>query len=130
MVHDWFISLSTMGMMRQKFPTPYSAIFGDYDGYVVIGKDHPYFNEGTNNISVEIHGGLTYDSYGILCQLPELKQEYATEDYRIIGFNTAHSGDSIEKWTKERTEKETCKLYGQLYMAYIKKKKDDNRTEC
>lgn len=56
--------------------------------------------------SLDVNGGITYNDWG--------NGELAPKDWWVFGFDTAHSGDTIEKWPKEAVEAETKRLYCQL----------------
>ena len=69
-----------------------------YDRLYYLFKDRP------NQISV--NGGLTYSNFG--------DGEHAPKNWWVFGFDTAHLGDTIEKWPKEAVEAETKRLFCQL----------------
>jgi hypothetical protein len=54
---------------------------GNWNGYVILPKNHQYDGENYDNIPVNVHGGLTYSN-----------QELSGW---VIGFDTAHVGDFI-----------------------------------
>ena len=80
------------------------------NGYVAIPPNHCLYGKGENSHSISskirIHGGLTYAQHG--------DGENAPKDWWVFGFDTAHFGDTIEKWPKEAVEAETKKLFCQL----------------
>ena len=75
------------------------------NGYVVIPKGHPLFkmeyDEIDEEVNIRIHGGLTFSG-------PMKGHDW------VIGFDTAHLGDTQEKWTKEAVQKETDFLLQQI----------------
>ena len=84
------------------------------NGYVAIPPSHPLWGLDYSSVyTIDVHGGLTYselnNSYGMFRQNPELPN-----NYWIFGFDTAHSGDTLEKWPKEAVEAETKRLFCQL----------------
>ncbi|PRY38409.1 hypothetical protein CLV58_109136 [Spirosoma oryzae] len=58
------------------------------NGYVELPEGHPWFNVHYEHIPVDIHGGLTYANF---------------EEGKgwVIGFDTAHYGDSPDNWSEE-----------------------------
>ena len=97
---------------------------GQYNGYVVVHKDHPYYGMDYDFVSVSVHGGLTFGESCTKFDVPELPDSYKTSDYWIFGFDTMHYGDTWERWTKEAVEKETARLVEQFFMAAIKKARE------
>jgi len=77
---------------------------GQYNGYVAVTKDHPWYGKDYHSVFVDIHGGLTY------------AQEDA-EGFWEFGFDTCHSGDTPERWDHEAVLKETYRLLAQIANA-------------
>lgn len=48
-------------------------------GYVIIPKDHPYYNKECGEIDIDVHGGLTYSNE------------------TTFGFDCAHFGDAKDE---------------------------------
>jgi len=68
---------------------------------------------------VEVHGGITYadsgESFTNLSGTPEGRGlNKLNEDWWIFGFDTAHAGDTMGEWTREKTLKEARKLSREL----------------
>ena len=78
------------------------------NGYVAVPKEHPCFEKEYDNIDVEVHGGLTFSASSLNGQPKE------TEGMWIIGFDCAHSRDSLSTCPKEYVEKEAESLKEQL----------------
>jgi len=82
------------------------------NGYVAVPPTHPLHlgNITQEKISLaqslDVHGGLTYNGHRYHLNVPE--------GWWVFGFNTGHSGDTIEKWPKEAVEAETKRLFCQL----------------
>jgi len=82
------------------------------NGYVAVPPTHPlYLGDVTQKKislvqSLDINGGITYSDFG--------NGQYAPKGWWVFGFDTAHFGDTIEKWPKEAVEAETKRLYCQL----------------
>lgn len=89
--------------------------FGWGNGYVLIPEGHPYYNTDYDDIDVNIHGGLTFGKI-IDDEMIEKWNELSPEDkgYYMIGFDTAHLGDSLDNWPKERVQAEAERLRDQL----------------
>ena len=80
------------------------------NGYVLIPEGHILFGEHYDviNESVDVHGGLTFSNSS------ENVDFVDCEGYWVIGFDTAHYDDTLEKWPKHRVEEETERLANQL----------------
>ena len=61
-------------------------------GYMAVPKDHPWYERNYNDISVEVHGGLTYSNkcHDVVCHMPKVDGE---DDVMWFGFDCAHSHD-------------------------------------
>ena len=91
--------------------------FGWGNGYVAVPKEHKLhgldYYEIEDIANIEVNGGLTLScSASKFNDTPELTEEF--KDYWVLGFDTAHLYDSLEKWPKEAVEKETNYLKLQL----------------
>ena len=84
------------------------------NGYVLIPENNPLHGKHYDDIHVSIHGGLTFS---------ELVDEEMAQDWGLdkedigkwcVGFDTAHSGDSLSKWSKEKVQEEAERLKIQL----------------
>ena len=93
------------------------------NGYAVIFKGHPMYGKSYNEIPIDVHGGLTF-SHDVNSlnreSFPEITDEM--KDGWMIGFDTAHYSDDMERWPKEEVKRETEHLKSQL----VKLLKDDN----
>lgn len=70
--------------------------FGAWCGYVGVPPGHPWHGRDYNDVSADVHGGLTYsrkcdESIGI-CHVPEPGEP---EDVYWLGFDCAHSCDLV-----------------------------------
>lgn len=93
--------------------TPYFTA-GWGNGYVIIpeghichGKDYDYIEHYYN---IYVHGGLTFSEWA-----KDLRQEKwlpdsveTMETDWIIGFDTAHYGDSLDRWPDENSVLAEC----------------------
>lgn len=77
--------------------------FGWGNGYVHIPLNHPWYNIDHDNIDCDIHGGLTFS-------------EMQGGEW-VIGFDTAHYMDSLERWPKEAVQAEADRLLEQVIQA-------------
>ena len=87
------------------------------NGYVVIPKGHPLhgmsYSEIEENIpELQVNGGLTFSQSAEDIQWDELPKD--CKDGWVVGFDTAHSWDTLEMWSKDNVVKETEKLRNQL----------------
>jgi hypothetical protein len=88
--------------------------FGWGNGYVCIPEGHPCYRMDYDAIhdqfDISVHGGLTFSDPS-----SELKWgEIPEGEWWIVGFDTAHYGDSIGMWPKVMVEMETKNLMRQL----------------
>lgn len=76
--------------------------FGWGNGYVALPKSHPWYRKHYDNIEdVQINGGLTFS-------------EMINEMW-VVGFDTAHSFDTLARWPKEAVQTEAdCLLFQAL----------------
>ena len=82
-------------------------------GYVIIPPGHPMHGVHYNDIPVSCHGGLTFSDSASELDWPEITEEDA--DGWVVGFDTAHIGDTLTKWTDEASViREAEKLREQL----------------
>lgn len=87
------------------------------NGYVVIPKGHPCYEKQYDTIHsdydwLEVHGGLTFSDYG---KNFKGRPKGVSADDWIIGFDTAHYGDSFAKWPDKKSVLiETNRLANQI----------------
>ena len=94
------------------------------NGYVLIPKDSILYgvDYDTLNTTIDVHAGLTYAQ-----SVQEEDHMHFTgitkEDIGkwMVGFDTAHSMDTLKNWPKERVQEEADKLLKQL-QEYEKRK--------
>jgi hypothetical protein len=77
------------------------------NGYVKISSNHPSYGKPYDEFDVMVHGGVTYSE--------EVVGDFHGSEGYWIGFDTAHSGDSTERWPKRSVLEETKELLKQLY---------------
>lgn len=82
--------------------------FGWGNGYVLIPEGHPCYGIDYNDIPVDVHGGLTFGQI-IDVQLINNWSELDTEDLGkyMVGFDTCHYQDTLERWSQEAVLYET-----------------------
>lgn len=85
-------------------PLKYKCGWGN--GYVHLPPEHPFHGVDYDEIPVEVHGGLTYAEN--------------EKGAWVVGFDTSHHGDTLEKWPMEEVEAETIRLKEQLERLYEK----------
>ena len=88
------------------------------NGYVIIPKEHPAYGLDYNDIKVSVHGGLTFakDIADIHREMPTFlpsRFKSLTEGW-VVGFDTAHCGDTLWVWSKGTVRSETNRLKRQL----------------
>jgi|ERR1700722_19801912 len=89
------------------------------NGYVIIPQGHFLHGKDYDSIDVEVHGGLTFSEKASDCKdWTDLSEE--DKEGWIVGFDTAHLGDTPENCNKEFVERETLYLKAQLE-SYVEK---------
>lgn len=85
------------------------------NGYVIIPKGHPMHGKPYDDIDVEVHGGLTFAETGKNAKeqftLPITKADF---DSWVVGFDTAHYMDTMQRWPRQAVKDETMNLKKQL----------------
>lgn len=107
-------------MKIQSFVLP--APFGGFmsagwgNGYVCLPPEHPCFGMDYDSIhdkhEIDVNGGLTFSSSA--SDLTNWEIPTGCESYWIVGFDTAHYGDTPDVWPKEAVEKEAERLAKQF----------------
>lgn len=77
------------------------------NGYVRIAESHKYYGKTYDDIDVSVHGGLTFSEF--------IKDSPNFSDGYWIGFDTAHSGDTLMFWTQDKVLEETIHLFKSIY---------------
>lgn len=93
-----------------KYPTFDPALRGRYNGYVILGKNHPF--DGTRDIigDYDVHGGITFANKLKDFNIDPYPELWAYADNWVVGFDTAHAGDNVDNWGLDKTVNETIKL--------------------
>ena len=82
------------------------------NGYVILPEEHPYYGKEYDDINVDVHGGLTFSESAKDLDWPEIDAK--DKKGWVIGFDTAHYGDSIYTWPIYKVEEELKRLAKQL----------------
>tara|TARA_R110001583_G_scaffold123825_8_gene275248 strand:+ start:340 stop:663 length:324 start_codon:yes stop_codon:yes gene_type:complete len=69
---------------------------GLYNGYITLPEGHPWFEVDLPDEAHDIHGRITYSE--------------KEGDEWVIGFDTAHAGDTPEKWPIAKVAEEAERL--------------------
>jgi hypothetical protein len=79
--------------------------FGWGNGYVAIPEGHPCHGLGYDEIharyDIDVHYGLTYASSAGTNSYLEANVEGINPTDWIVGFDTAHLGDGLDRWPNE-----------------------------
>ena len=94
--------------------------FGWGNGYALVPKAHPLHGVNYSHIELDVHGGLTYSRLVDDEIVSLFGLEDADKGYWMLGFDTAHGGDTLEEWPKEAVQKETEKLHDILVDIFNK----------
>ena len=88
-------------------PNPYLER-GWGNGYVRIPEGHEYYEKTYDDIPVAVHGGLTFGDH-----IFENSKNFS--DGYWVGFDTAHYGDTKQRWPMESVLQETIDLFKAIY---------------
>lgn len=105
---DIVLSYEEMGQKCPIYICQGTRGFGDYgwgNGYALIPEGHKYYGMGYEEIPYDAHGGLTFS------EVINEDDSHSWPEGHWIGFDTAHSGDTKEKWSKNEVLKETINLF-------------------
>lgn len=80
-------------------------------GYVVIPKDHKYYDAYYEEIEndIDVHGGLTYSGIQKVYSITKGKEELF-----VLGFDCHHSEDNIKEQNEEYVIEQCKHLIDQL----------------
>jgi hypothetical protein len=94
---------------------------GFANGYVVLPKDHPLWGLHYTAEEIEalnVHGGITFSEKvdEDMINDPKFGVDLVNEDLGswVIGFDTRHFGDTLEKWPRKKVELEVINLIRQV----------------
>jgi len=67
---------------------------GNWCGYVGMPPGHPWHGRDSDDVDVQVHGGLTYAGKcnGVICHVP---RDGEPADVFWLGFDCAHCGDLV-----------------------------------
>jgi len=87
------------------------------NGYVCIPPGHPMYEVAYDDIPVDVHGGLSFACPAKDLDWPEIPED--CKDCWIVGFATAHYGDTVENCDKWYVESQAEKLAEQLLTLFV-----------
>lgn len=101
---------------------------GEYNGYVAFDKELPdswqsgakWEEDDTLDNMIYVHGGITLDCSmesmldTAIIPLTAIPDPETLKNFRCIGFDTVHYGDTKEKWPIEAIKEETLNLMKQI----------------
>lgn len=111
--------------LRVRLPGFGKFDFGWGNGYVLLPYNHPLYGVDYDSIAVDVHGGLTFSEYFDVDRFHEwienreiggdiTRENYEKfNNYWMIGFDTAHSGDGLDTCSKDYVMNETNNLLEQ-----------------
>jgi hypothetical protein len=113
----WFVKRSPLHekMTKELKMSNRALDVGWGNGYIIIPPTHPWYAYTENNLPIHAHGGWTFGSM-VDEDTISFWKELDENDLGgfMIGFDTAHYGDSLEQWPKERVIAETRELDRQI----------------
>lgn len=80
------------------------------NGYVKVVPNHRFYGKHYDDIDVVVHHGLTFS------EVIQPNDVDGWPEGHWIGFDTAHYGDTLEKWPKSMVVDETKELLKQVYL--------------
>lgn len=83
---------------------------GRYNGYVILAQDHPLAGERDIIGDYDVHGGITFANKLKDFNIDPYPELWRYADNWVVGFDTAHGGDTALNWDFVRTKDETVKL--------------------
>lgn len=87
------------------------------NGYVAIPPEsglHGLDYSDSKFYDIEVNGDLTYSGKASEWKKDVLKENDIPSDYWIVGFDTAHSWDTLDRWPKESVQFEADNLLKQI----------------
>ena len=117
-----FLNTSVNDHHRDHF-LKYGLDCGYANGYVAIPTDHPLYGKSHDeayDAGIIAHGGLTYSDsiVNVLSNFDLWGVDWldgeVPEDYWVLGFDTMHSGDTLDFWNLNRCMEEINNLKSQL----------------
>lgn len=93
-----------------KYPSFDPTMRGRYNGYVILGKNHPFDGERDIIGNYDVHGGITFANKLKDFNIDPYPELWAYADNWVVGFDTAHAGDNALDWDLDKTVDETIKL--------------------
>ena len=88
------------------------------NGYVIIPEGHKlhgkHYEELNKRKAISVNGGLTYSE---LADARIIKQFGLSDEHLgswIVGFDTCHCWDDMQRWPKDEVQKEADQLLSQL----------------
>lgn len=113
--------MKVKGFIVENEQRPFFREGGFANGYVVIPKDHPLWGLDYTAEEVEslnVHGGITFSEKvdEDMINHPKFGKDLVEEDLGswVIGFDTFHSGDTLERWSRKKVEMEVINLIRQV----------------
>jgi hypothetical protein len=103
--------------MKRNYPDGFTFDFGWGNGYVLLDKEHPWYEKHYDDIDVEVHGGLTFSEKINEQMIDNFKLSPEDIGKWMIGFDTCHYQDTLKRWPKEKVQEEANRLLEQCKKA-------------
>lgn len=111
---------SDINERNNNLPEHYCLKSGYANGYVAVPPGHPLYAKSDLDSLLDVHGGVTFtdcfDNVKRIFKSIEYIDEPVgvTDDWWVIGFDTCHFEDSLERWPREAVVAETLRMKNQL----------------
>lgn len=75
--------------------------------YVVVPKENKLYEREYNELSLDVHGGVTFSEYGdVFSGRTDGELKTLKDDDWVLGIDFAHGGDSMDIWDLDAVEEE------------------------
>lgn len=122
------VAFLMMNPFHHRFHPLVEDMGGEYNGYVAFNEKlstssmsgASWDDDKSLDYLVSVHGGITFDKTWeemkdvSIIPLTSIPAPEELKNYRVIGFDTLHYGDTREKWPIEKVKEETLNLMRQI----------------
>lgn len=114
---------TSLNFFAKQAPTYYPMDRGWGNGYVCIPEGHPLHGKHYDDIhrlcEIDVNGGLTFSEKGSSCKSDNwLCPEFVKDSDWVVGFDTAHYMDTLERWPDEESVLREAERLAEQIEAY------------